>query len=67
MFPEIESPSLVLEEIDEETSLPVAEVIETTTLVERVTVSEHYLAVGYFPACQPERRAHPRIGVSETV
>jgi hypothetical protein len=75
VFPEVQSPSLVPEEIDEEASLPVSdqEVVEVavatevtieavteitvqTTMVERVTVSEHYLAVEYVE----ERRAPPR-------
>ena len=59
VFPEVKSPPLVPEEIDEEAPLPAAEVIEVaveTTLVERVTVSEHYLAVEYVP----ERRMRPR-------
>jgi hypothetical protein len=46
VFPENESPPLAPEEIDEETSLPVAleevtEVAVETTTVERVTVSGH--------------------------
>src|ERR1700676_4054920 len=63
VFPEIESPSLVPEEIDEEAPLPAAEMIEAAaeaTLVERVTVSEHFLAVEYVPVRPPERRARPR-------
>jgi len=30
------------------------------TMIERVTVSEHFLAVEYVPVRPPERRAHPR-------
>ena len=62
VFPEVESPTLAPEEIDEETALPVAEVTEAAepTMVERVTVSEHYLAVDYVPVRQPERRTRPR-------
>jgi hypothetical protein len=59
VFPEVESPSLVPEEINEETPIPAAEmtpVSEKTTLVERVTVSEHFMVVEYVP----ERRARPR-------
>jgi hypothetical protein len=44
VFPEVESPTLVPEEIDEETPLPVAEVTEIavkTTMIEHVAVSEH--------------------------
>src|ERR1700685_1909290 len=49
IFPEtIQSPTLVPEEIDEEAPLPAEEVTlagEDATLVERVTVSEHYMVV----------------------
>ena len=38
----------------------VTEVTVQTTMVERVTVSEHYLAVEYVPVHSPERRARPR-------
>jgi hypothetical protein len=31
-----------------------------TTVIERVTVSEHYLAVEYVPVRPPERRMKPR-------
>jgi hypothetical protein len=76
VFPEIESPPLVPAEIDEEAPVWVAdtEVIELavatevtvqTTMVERVTVSEHFLAVEYVPVRPPERRARPRSKVSE--
>jgi hypothetical protein len=70
VFPEVQSPPLVPEEIDEETSLPAEEVIIEevaieevsceTTMVERVTVSEHYLAVEYVPVRPPGRRTKPR-------
>jgi len=33
---------------------------EPATLVERVTVNEHFIAVEYVAVHQPERRAHPR-------
>jgi hypothetical protein len=63
VFPEgdLESPPLVPEEIDEEASVEIAieEVtIETEagSLVERVTVEEHYLRVEYAPARSAERR-----------
>jgi hypothetical protein len=63
-FPEtICSPPLVPEEIDQETSLPTEEVTlvgEEATLVERVTVSEHFMLVEYVSVCPPERRARPR-------
>jgi hypothetical protein len=74
VFPELESPPLVPEAIDQEAPLPAEEVtVEVTveevaieqaagetTIVERVTVSEHYLAVEYVPARAPERRMKPR-------
>jgi hypothetical protein len=62
VFPETISPPLVPEEIDEEAPLPAEEVMlgaEEATLVERVTVSEHFIVVEYVPA-RPERRARPR-------
>jgi hypothetical protein len=70
MFPEVQSPSLVPEEINEETPLPAADtemtpVAEKTTLVERVTVSEHFMVVEYVPVRPPERRAKPRERVPE--
>ena len=68
VFPEIESPTLVPEAIDEEAPLPAAEVTATETImVERVTVSEHFLAVEYVPVRPPERRARPRGKSPETV
>jgi hypothetical protein len=72
VFPEVKSPPLVPEEIDEKTPLPAAaeevtvegvtieEVTCETTMIERVTVSEHYLAVEYVPVRPPERRMKPR-------
>jgi hypothetical protein len=72
VFPEVKSPPLVPEEIDEETPLPAAaeevtveevtieEVTCEATMIERVTVSEHYLAVQYVPVRPPERRMKPR-------
>src|SRR5258707_1517193 len=48
VFPEtIESPPLVPQAIDQEAPLPVAEVslVEATPLVERITVTEHFLVV----------------------
>jgi hypothetical protein len=63
MFPEaIESPPLVPEEIDQEAPLPVAKVMpaaDTETLVERVTVSEHFMLVEYVAVRPPEHRARP--------
>jgi hypothetical protein len=40
-------------------------VAEKTTLVERVTVSEHFMVVEYVPVRPPERRAKPRERVPE--
>jgi hypothetical protein len=64
VFPQaIKPPPLVPEEIDEETPLPAEEIAsagEEATLVERITVSEHFLAVEYVPVCPPERRDEPR-------
>jgi hypothetical protein len=72
VFPEVESPSLVPEEIDEETPLPAADtemtpLAEKPALVERVTVSEHFIVVDYVPARPPERRARSREPVLELV
>jgi hypothetical protein len=72
VFPELISPPLVPEEIDEETPLPAEEVMieEVTverTMIERVTVSEHYLAVEYVPVRPPERRMKPRDKAPEMV
>ena len=64
----IESPPLVPEEIDQEAPLPseeVALVADGTTLVERVTVSEHFMVVEYVSVRPPERRAQPREGPPE--
>ena len=64
VFPEtIESPPLVPEEIDQEAPLPPEEVTlvaDQATLVERVTVSEHFMVVEYVSARPPENRAQPR-------
>jgi hypothetical protein len=69
MFPEtIESPALVPEEIDQEAPLPSEEVTlvaDGATLVERVTVSEHFMVVEYVSARPPERRAQSREGTPE--
>src|SRR6266702_33754 len=64
----IESPPLVPEEIDQEAPLPSEEVTlaaDEATLVERVTVSEHFMVVEYVPLRPPERRAEPREGTPE--
>jgi hypothetical protein len=63
VFPETVSPPLVPEEIDQEAPLPAEEVRltgEAATLIERVTMSERFMAVEYVPECPPERRARPR-------
>jgi len=63
VFPETISPPIVPEAIDEEAPLPAEKVMlgaEPATLVERVTVNEHFIAVEYVAVHQPERRAHPR-------
>jgi hypothetical protein len=64
VFPEIRSPPIVPEEIDQEAPLPAEEVIEEVTIgatmIERVTVSEHYLAVEYVAVRPPDRRMKPR-------
>jgi len=62
VFPET-APPLVPETIDEEAALPAAEVsfsAEAARLIERVKITEHFLAVEYVPARTPERRVHPR-------
>src|SRR6187399_3036052 len=65
VFPQaLNSPPLVPEAIDEEAPLPAEEVTllgEETTLVERVRVTEHFLAVEYVPVRVPERRSRPRV------
>jgi hypothetical protein len=63
VFPETtDSPPLVPETIDEEAPLPLTEVslAEEAPLVERITVTEHFLMVEQVPARRPERRAKPR-------
>ena len=61
VFPETaESPPLVPEAIDEEAPLSAEEVSLGSDLVERVTVTEHFLVVEHVPARQMERRAKPR-------
>jgi hypothetical protein len=57
IFPEaIESPSLVPEEIDEETPIPADEVIS----VEHISVSEHFMVAEYISMCAPEHRTDAR-------
>ena len=68
VFPSVKSPSLVPEEIDQEAPLPAAEMTPAAvepTMVERVTVAEHFLAVEHVPVHPPERRAGPRSKVPE--
>src|SRR6202012_2800619 len=63
VFPETtDSPPLVPERINEEGPLPVGEVsvTEQVPLVERITVTEHFLVVEHVPARRVERRAKPR-------
>ena len=69
VFPEaLDSPPLVPEEIDEEATLSLEEVIEvtevdvietaeTTAVIERVTVEEHFLRIECVPARLPARPA----------
>jgi len=64
VFPPLESPPLVPEEIDQKTPLPAAEVnlsAVESIMVERVTVSEQFPAVEDIP----ERPARPRKKASE--
>ena len=77
VFPELKSPPLVPEEIDEEApfsaeemmieEVTIEEVTCETKMVERVTVSEHYLAVEYVAVRPPERRMKPRDKAREMV
>ncbi|MEO6780535.1 MAG: lipo-like protein, partial [Bradyrhizobium sp.] len=56
-FPEtVRSPPLVPEKTDEEAPFPAPEVTPSAALVERVTVSEHFMVVEYVSACPPEPR-----------
>jgi hypothetical protein len=64
VFPEeVRSPSLAPEEIDEEAPAALAEVtsVAATAMIERVKVTEHFLAVEYIPVRRPEHRAHPQL------
>jgi hypothetical protein len=58
VFPQaIDAPPLVPEEIDQEAPVSAEEVaLADLTLVERITVSEHFMHVEY----APERRRRPR-------
>src|SRR5258705_6587545 len=57
------SPSLAPEEVDEETPAALAEMtsVAATAMIERVRVTEHFLAVEYIPLRQPVRRARQRL------
>jgi hypothetical protein len=64
VFPE--APPLVPEEVDQEAPFPVGEVaseVETVMLVERLTVTEHLVAVEFIPASPQE--PHDRTQASE--
>src|ERR1700760_4038612 len=54
IFPEaIESPPLIPQEIDQETPVSLKEVtieVEVATLIERLTIEEHFLRIEYVPA-----------------
>jgi hypothetical protein len=70
VFPETISPPLVPEEADEEAPVSPEEIAsvadaDAAPLVERVTVSEHFMVVEYVPVRSPERRAKPRERSSE--
>jgi hypothetical protein len=77
---EVWSPSIVPEEADEtttvsDTEVTVVEIEETLveetvvgdTVVERVRVTEHFLAVEYVPVRVPDRRSRPRPDKAELV
>jgi hypothetical protein len=60
-----DAPPLVPEEIDQETPVPitveeVTVVVTEETTVERVRVTEHFLAVEHIPVRVPDRRSRPR-------
>jgi hypothetical protein len=70
VFRETRSPPLVPEALDETTALAAEEITDdacATTLIERVSVSEHFLVAEYIPMVRPERRARPRQGKRELV
>ena len=63
VFPETRSPPLVPETVDEETALATEEVRPAdgpAPMIERVTVTEHFLLAEYIPVVRPERRARAR-------
>jgi hypothetical protein len=64
VFPETtDSPPLVPETVDQEAPIQAEKVSlagEDVTLIERVTVTEHFLMVERVPVRRPERRAKPR-------
>ena len=65
---EVWSPPLAPEEVDETTSPEAEEVTVVAveaTLVERVRVTEHFLAIEYVPVRVPDRRSRPRLPHAE--
>jgi hypothetical protein len=63
VFPETRSPPLVPEEIDQETPLAAKKMMPRSNpalLVERVSVTEHFLLAEYVPVVRPERRPRRR-------
>ncbi|MGY4283320.1 hypothetical protein ACVWXO_002540 [Bradyrhizobium sp. LM2.7] len=61
VFPEtFRAPPLVPETIDEETPVPAEEMIAPAQMVERVTVSEHFLLLKKIAMYRPRRRARVR-------
>ncbi|HEY8670910.1 MAG TPA: hypothetical protein VIL63_08730, partial [Terriglobales bacterium] len=58
----LRSPPLVPEKTDQEAPFPAPKVTPAAAaaaLVERITVSEHFMMVEYVSARPPERRAEP--------
>ena len=70
VFPETRAPTLVPEAIDEATTAAAEEMMDgpdAATLIERVSVTEHFLVAEYVPVIRLERRARPREGTQELV
>jgi Permuted papain-like amidase enzyme, YaeF/YiiX, C92 family len=65
VFPErLNAPPLVPETIDQEAPLSAAQVeadAELATLIERITMEEHFLRVEHVPARQPESRSRRQV------
>jgi len=65
VFPDdLWSPALAPEEADETTPVAVTEVTSVAVevaMVERIRVTEHFLAFEYIPVRPAERRARPRM------